>query len=142
MDFHKIILGKLHLYWIKEIGFLIHLIKPSIFAVDFLFFYYNQMLTKSDACLSIVSWYLLCILHFAFVELNSDTYSATILLFVFTCAYFLVVYFGFWYQTNKVLYVHVSICFIYFKTVKPKTGKSQRLTKCKWTTEDITLQSL
>jgi hypothetical protein len=25
MDFHKIILGKLHLYWIKEIGFLIHL---------------------------------------------------------------------------------------------------------------------
>jgi len=37
MDFHKIILGKLHLYWIKEIGFLIHLNKPSIFAVDFPF---------------------------------------------------------------------------------------------------------
>jgi hypothetical protein len=101
------------------------------------------MLEKSDVFLSIVFWYVLCIQHFAFVELNSDTYSANILLFVFTCAYFLVVYSGFWYQSNKVLYVHVSICFIYFKTVKPKTGKIQRLTKCKWTTtEDITLQSL
>jgi len=53
------------------------------------------MLEKSDVCLSIVFWYVLCIQHFAFVELNSDTYSANILLFVFTCAYFLVVYSGF-----------------------------------------------